>query len=221
MRREAAHFFLFLIGGWGWKVKLEKKGGGKRKKGDSRGAGPCGGGGPVSHTQETDCYRRWDGAHTHMYPAHSTSTSRSSRMISLQHSSAAATTQIVVLFIIFLGRPVDSLGSCKEAGLCCTGRDASCVVQKTPQNAIIEDLRDTPCYCDHACLKLNDCCPDYRQTCGGSTTIYLSYCLIFSRFLLTCEILGENRGHNGSLAQNSSPLNHFRTAEMSVAAAGY
>lgn len=32
MRREAAHFFLFLIGGWGWKVKLEKKGGGKRKK---------------------------------------------------------------------------------------------------------------------------------------------------------------------------------------------
>lgn len=71
-----------------------------------------------------------------------------------------------VILLLFLVRPAHSLGSCKEAGLCCTGRDASCVVQKTPQNAIIEDLRDTPCYCDHACLKLNDCCPDYRQTCG-------------------------------------------------------
>jgi len=56
-------------------------------------------------------------------------------------------------------------GSCKEAALCCTGRDSSCVVQKASVNAIIEDLHDQPCYCDHACLKLNDCCPDYRQTC--------------------------------------------------------
>lgn len=186
MRREAAHFFfLFFSYRWmGLESQTREKGRRQAKKGDSRGAGPCGGGGPVSHTQETDYATAVETVHTHthMYPAHSTSTSRSSRMISLQHSSAAAATQVVVLFIIFLGRPVDSLGSCKEAGLCCTGRDASCVVQKTPQNAIIEDLRDTPCYCDHACLKLNDCCPDYRQTCGGSTTIYLSYCPIFSRF---------------------------------------
>lgn len=58
-------------------------------------------------------------------------------------------------------------GSCREATLCCNGRDSSCVVQKAPINAIIEDLSDKPCYCDHACLKLGDCCEDFKQHCGG------------------------------------------------------
>lgn len=58
-------------------------------------------------------------------------------------------------------------GSCREAKLCCPGRDSSCVVQKAPLNAIIEDLTDKPCYCDHACLKLGDCCPDFKDACGG------------------------------------------------------
>ncbi|KAK7871272.1 hypothetical protein R5R35_007556 [Gryllus longicercus] len=57
-------------------------------------------------------------------------------------------------------------GSCREAKLCCPGRDSSCVVQKAPINAIIEDLSDKPCYCDHACLKLGDCCPDFKDACG-------------------------------------------------------
>lgn len=56
---------------------------------------------------------------------------------------------------------------CRDANLCCPGRDSSCVIQKAHQNAIIEDLTDKPCYCDHACLKLGDCCPDFRETCGG------------------------------------------------------
>ncbi|KAG7303206.1 hypothetical protein JYU34_011669 [Plutella xylostella] len=55
---------------------------------------------------------------------------------------------------------------CRDANLCCPGRDSSCVVQKAHQNAIIEDLTDKPCYCDHACLKLGDCCPDFKATCG-------------------------------------------------------
>ena len=104
----------------------------------------------------------------HMYLTESKRT----RMISTTSTMAndAAKAFAVLAVLTLLGRPVvvNGLGSCKEAGLCCSGRDASCVVQKTPQNAIIEDLRDTPCYCDHACLKLNDCCPDYRQTCGGN-----------------------------------------------------
>lgn len=58
-------------------------------------------------------------------------------------------------------------GSCREAQLCCNGRDSSCVVQKAPINAIIEDLSDKPCYCDHACLKLGDCCDDFKDHCGG------------------------------------------------------
>ncbi len=69
--------------------------------------------------------------------------------------------------VLLLINPSHGLGQCKQAALCCTGRDSSCVVQKAVANTIIEDLRDQPCYCDHACLKLNDCCPDYRQTCGG------------------------------------------------------
>ncbi|XP_046683225.1 somatomedin-B and thrombospondin type-1 domain-containing protein [Homalodisca vitripennis] len=56
-------------------------------------------------------------------------------------------------------------GSCGEARLCCKGRDSSCVVQKAPINAIIEDLDDRPCYCDHACLQLGDCCPDLKEAC--------------------------------------------------------
>ncbi|XP_023715451.1 somatomedin-B and thrombospondin type-1 domain-containing protein [Cryptotermes secundus] len=59
-----------------------------------------------------------------------------------------------------------SCGSCRESKLCCPGRDSSCVVQKAPINAIIEDLSDKPCYCDHACLKLGDCCPDFKDACG-------------------------------------------------------
>jgi len=70
--------------------------------------------------------------------------------------------------------PLVAGGSCREAQLCCTGRDSSCVVQKAPINAIIEDLSDKPCYCDHACLKLGDCCDDFKDHCGGK-------CLLMGR----------------------------------------
>ncbi|KAG8226915.1 hypothetical protein J437_LFUL005672 [Ladona fulva] len=63
--------------------------------------------------------------------------------------------------------PRRSSGSCRESRLCCPGRDSSCVVQKAPLNAIIEDLSDEPCYCDHACIKLGDCCSDFKEACGG------------------------------------------------------
>lgn len=63
-------------------------------------------------------------------------------------------------------------GSCREAKLCCPGRDSSCVVQKAPINAIIEDLSDKPCYCDHACLKLGDCCTDFKEACGGKSHFF-------------------------------------------------
>ncbi|XP_066594191.1 somatomedin-B and thrombospondin type-1 domain-containing protein [Prorops nasuta] len=59
-----------------------------------------------------------------------------------------------------------SAGSCSTAKLCCQGRDSGCVIQKESPNAIIESPKDKPCYCDHACLKLADCCDDFRQTCG-------------------------------------------------------
>lgn len=58
-------------------------------------------------------------------------------------------------------------GSCRDSALCCNGRDSSCVVQKTPINTINEDPYEKPCYCDHACLKLGDCCGDFKSYCGG------------------------------------------------------
>lgn len=82
----------------------------------------------------------------------------------------ATTTALVLVFLPFLWDVVSG-GSCREAKLCCPGRDSSCVVQKAPLNAIIEDLSDKPCYCDHACLKLGDCCPDFKEACGGKRRV--------------------------------------------------
>ncbi|KAI5695777.1 hypothetical protein M8J76_004739 [Diaphorina citri] len=59
-------------------------------------------------------------------------------------------------------------GSCKENKLCCPGRDSACVVQNAPLNSVMEDMNEKPCYCDHACLKLGDCCTDFKDACGGT-----------------------------------------------------
>uniref|UniRef100_A0A1A9WAI7 SMB domain-containing protein n=1 Tax=Glossina brevipalpis TaxID=37001 RepID=A0A1A9WAI7_9MUSC len=75
---------------------------------------------------------------------------------------------LFTLLLLLVETPLNvHAGLCREAQLCCNGRDSSCVVQKAPINAIIEDLSDKPCYCDHACLKLGDCCVDFKDHCGG------------------------------------------------------
>lgn len=77
-------------------------------------------------------------------------------------------------------------GSCRDSNLCCNGRDSSCVVQKAPINSIIEEFNDKPCYCDHACLKLDDCCADFKQHCGGEYDC-VRYLFFFS--LAICSLL--------------------------------
>ncbi|XP_011308796.1 somatomedin-B and thrombospondin type-1 domain-containing protein [Fopius arisanus] len=57
-------------------------------------------------------------------------------------------------------------GSCRESSLCCSGKDSACVVQKVSINSASQGLTDKPCYCDHACLKLGDCCSDFKEACG-------------------------------------------------------
>lgn len=89
-----------------------------------------------------------------------------SNMSNLNPSMIPAKLIWLLLGLFALPCPV-AAGSCREAQLCCNGRDSSCVVQKAPINAIIEDLSDKPCYCDHACLKLGDCCDDFKDHCGG------------------------------------------------------
>jgi len=77
---------------------------------------------------------------------------------------------IVTLPLIFtslLGAGVQAeFGSCAAERKCCDGKNTDCVVQKTDINKVIEDLEDEPCYCDHGCLDMGDCCPDFKDYCG-------------------------------------------------------
>jgi len=54
---------------------------------------------------------------------------------------------------------------CSTAGLCCKHRDSECVAQKVFPNHTV-DTSQLPCYCDHACIKLDDCCSDYKHFCS-------------------------------------------------------
>lgn len=67
-------------------------------------------------------------------------------------------------------------GSCRERGLCCSGRDRSCAVSLGglggPASLLgkliaAADNSAKECYCDGACITLGDCCHDYKSTCGG------------------------------------------------------
>ncbi|XP_051509527.1 mucin-2-like isoform X5 [Myxocyprinus asiaticus] len=42
-------------------------------------------------------------------------------------------------------------GSCEKAGMCCPGHNNSCNAHN--------------CFCDVICLRLHDCCPDFKSTC--------------------------------------------------------
>ncbi|KAG8176521.1 hypothetical protein JTE90_021812 [Oedothorax gibbosus] len=61
--------------------------------------------------------------------------------------------------ILLAGIAGTCAGSCRDAGLCCTGRDATCAVL---------DGGKPSCYCDHACVKVGDCCRDFNEVCGAS-----------------------------------------------------
>ena len=63
--------------------------------------------------------------------------------------------------------------SCTELGKCCQGKDNSCRIKtlvKKSGEVQAEDNRPLPqnattCFCDSACLTLDDCCPDYQDFC--------------------------------------------------------
>ena len=74
----------------------------------------------------------------------------------------------VVVMVVVAGHGASAeYGSCAASRKCCDGKDTDCVVQKADINSIIEDLTDEPCYCDHGCLEMGDCCPDFKDYCGG------------------------------------------------------
>eukprot|EP00096_Caligus_rogercresseyi_P013534 TRINITY_DN6173_c0_g1_i1.p1 TRINITY_DN6173_c0_g1~~TRINITY_DN6173_c0_g1_i1.p1 ORF type:complete len:308 (+),score=63.44 TRINITY_DN6173_c0_g1_i1:79-1002(+) len=67
-------------------------------------------------------------------------------------------------------------GSCRNSRKCCNGKDLNCVVNDESSllasNQVIQDKDgeggeyEEPCYCDHGCLELGDCCPDFKDYCG-------------------------------------------------------
>jgi len=73
---------------------------------------------------------------------------------------------VVVMVVVAGHGAVAEYGSCAASRKCCDGKDTDCVVQKADINSIIEDLTDEPCYCDHGCLEMGDCCPDFKDYCG-------------------------------------------------------
>ena len=86
--------------------------------------------------------------------------------------------------VVFAGAP--SRGSCRAARKCCDGKDANCVVQNGNKNAaslnsVLQDddfsdidLDDLmPCYCDHGCMSVGDCCSDFKDYCGGRYNVTL------------------------------------------------
>eukprot|EP00092_Neocalanus_flemingeri_P009098 GFUD01009796.1.p1 GENE.GFUD01009796.1~~GFUD01009796.1.p1 ORF type:complete len:275 (+),score=70.23 GFUD01009796.1:57-881(+) len=74
---------------------------------------------------------------------------------------------IISVLISIVVKNCSSLqGSCRASKKCCDGKDTDCAVQKADINSIIMDLSDEPCYCDHGCLDMGDCCPDFKEYCG-------------------------------------------------------
>ncbi len=39
-----------------------------------------------------------------------------------------------------------------------------------------------PCYCDHGCLEVGDCCPDFKDYCGGTGGILALLIVVQQRF---------------------------------------
>ena len=103
------------------------------------------------------------------------------------HSSEGSSNnmKLLLLFVplILSSSSVNSLqhpNLCSTRDLCCKHRDSGCVVQHVFANKSI-DTRNLPCYCDHACLRLQDCCQDYREYCAGKLNVpFLYKSLLFS-----------------------------------------
>lgn len=74
---------------------------------------------------------------------------------------------IIVCFTPFISQVSSMHGSCRAARKCCDGKDTDCEVKLDPTSTnIIMSLSSESCYCDHGCLDMGDCCPDYKDYCG-------------------------------------------------------
>lgn len=66
------------------------------------------------------------------------------------------------LVLALLALPRRAAAGCAALGLCCPGRDPSCL-----GTGWRPDGSYGPCYCDQACEHTLDCCHDYARACPG------------------------------------------------------
>jgi len=78
---------------------------------------------------------------------------------------------LLLLLIVSLMRMESAEGSCSAAGHCCEGKDNGCrgvVVYSNSlrlENLLYGNVSKKSCFCDSACVRLGDCCADYRDHC--------------------------------------------------------
>ena len=79
---------------------------------------------------------------------------------------------LLVVILLLVSSINGEKGSCRAARKCCDGKDSDCAVQEAPLNSLMEKYVE-PCYCDHGCLDVGDCCPDFKDYCGGEPILFL------------------------------------------------
>ena len=101
-------------------------------------------------------------------------------------------------------------GSCAAARKCCDGQNTDCAVTHdvnfirytflSLKNFIFfkfSFFSSNPCYCDHGCLDMGDCCPDFKQYCGGS------FIDLFSAYSFIHSFIHSLLSHHDSFAHSS------------------
>lgn len=83
-----------------------------------------------------------------------------------------ALTELLLLLVMMMATMMAGVeASCVEAGRCCEGKDNDChgvVVYSNTlrlENLLYGNVSKKACFCDSACVKLGDCCSDYRDHC--------------------------------------------------------
>lgn len=74
---------------------------------------------------------------------------------------AAAALTAVFAATLAAGTGVRGEGSCAAAKKCCAGQNTDCAVTHD-----VNFISSQPCYCDHGCLDMGDCCSDFKDYCG-------------------------------------------------------
>eukprot|EP00095_Tigriopus_kingsejongensis_P000890 maker-scaffold409_size180341-snap-gene-0.28 protein:Tk00890 transcript:maker-scaffold409_size180341-snap-gene-0.28-mRNA-1 annotation:"RPE-spondin" len=82
-------------------------------------------------------------------------------------NTTRAHTLISAWFLLALfGLAFGAKGSCRASKKCCDGQNGNCLVQSALIQPSPNEDAEEPCYCDHGCLEMGDCCPDFKDYCG-------------------------------------------------------